>query len=679
MKCAIINYISKKNKYYSKEGTFHMETITKGNKLFKSGKFLMTAAATVAVIASATAPALISANADSTSATTSVSADPTHTVANWKANDQTIIAANFKSQNITSVDQLASYKVVWGDTLSGIAQHFNTTVDKITAQFGITDPNFIVSGVAVQDQHLYAAPTANTTAATTVAQGTTSAQNATTGATASHGDASSTNNSVVSGSTGSSQAAATSSDDTHIGGASDVIGSVDTGANAGSGSASTVPANGNSNAASSSEAPAAGSHTGSQAGSSADDTNIGGASSVIGDVDNGSGSGANVTPTTPAGNNSQASSSSEAPAGSDAGSAAPTKPADSNSNAGSSSAAPTTPTPSTGNDTEPSTVVPVNPKDGDHFNGVDSLTGYSYGILTYQASTGYWLDTFGNDRDPYNPQNIRHTADQIAAIKAADEKAHEIVPGTDITRPDDGDTNIGGASDVIGDVNNGSGSDANVTPTTPADNNSQASSSSEAPAASDAGSAAPTKPADSNSNAGSSSTVPAVSNSDASTAAPTDSASSAATTPQTPATSGSDTSTVAPTTNGSDAASSSAAPSTPKPSTGNDAQPSTVVPANPKDGDHFNGVDSLTGLSYGILTYQASTGYWLDTFGNDRDPYNPQNIRHTADQIAAIKAADEKAHEIVDGTELTRPDDGADSGSSNIGSASDVISSIIGG
>jgi len=416
-----------------------METITKGNKLFKSGKFLMTAAATVAVIASATAPALISANADSTSATTSVSADPTHTVANWKANDQTIIAANFKSQNITSVDQLASYKVVWGDTLSGIAQHFNTTVDKITAQFGITDPNFIVSGVAVQDQHLYAAPTANTTAATTVAQGTTSAQNATTGATASHGDASSTNNSVVSGSTSSSQAAATSSDDTHIGGASDVIGSVDTGANAGSGSASTVPANGNSNAASSSEAPAAGSHTGSQAGSSANDTNIGGASSVIGDVDNGSGSGANVTPTTPAGNNSQASSSSEAPAGSDAGSAAPS-----------------TPNPSTGNDTEPSTVVPVNPKDGDHFNGVDSLTGYSYGILTYQASTGYWLDTFGNDRDPYNPQNIRHTADQIAAAKAADEKAHEIVPGTELTRPDDGansgSSNIGSASDVISSI-----------------------------------------------------------------------------------------------------------------------------------------------------------------------------------------------------------------------------------
>jgi len=272
--------------------------------------------------------------------------------------------------------------------------------------------------------------------------------------------------------------------------------------------------------------------------------------------------------------------------------------------------------------------------------------------LTYQASTGYWLDTFGNDRDPYNPQNIRHTADQIAATKAADEKAHEIVPGTDITRPDDGDTNIGGASDVIGDVNNGSGSDANVTPTTPADNNSQASSSS---------------------------TAPAVSNSDASTVAPTDSPSSAATTPQTPATSGSDTSTVAPTTNGSDAASSSETPTTPKPSTGNDAQPSTVVPANPKDGDHFNGVDSLTGYSYGILTYQASTGYWLDTFGNDRDPYNPQNIRHTADQIAAAKAADEKAHEIVPGTELTRPDDGANSGSSNIGSASDVISSIIGG
>ena len=639
-----------------------METITKGNKLFKSGKFLMTAAATVAVIASATAPALISANADSTSATTSVSADPTHTVANWKANDQTIIAANFKSQNITSVNQLASYKVVWGDTLSGIAQHFNTTVDKITAQFGITDPNFIVSGVTIQDQHLYAASTANTTATTTVAQDTTSAQNAATGATASRGDAASTNNSAVSGSTNSSQAAATSSDDTHIGGASSVVGSVDTGANAGSGSASTVPANGNSNAASSSEAPAAGSHTGSQAGSSANDTTIGGASSVIGGVDTGSGSGANVTPTTPAGNNSQASSSSEAPAASNSGasSATPTTPQ-----------TPATPKPNTGNDAQPSTVVPANPKDGDQFNAVDPVTGYSYGILTYQASTGYWLDTLGNDHDPYNPKNIRHTADDIAAAKAADEKAHEVVPGTDITRPDDNDTNIGGASDVIGGANNGSSAD-------------------------------------------SSSTAPAVSNSGAS---------SAATTPQTPATSASDTSTVAPTdsassaaptTNGSDASSSAQTPATPKPNTSNDAEPSTVVPTNPKDGDQFNAVDPVTGYSYGILTYQASTGYWLDTLGNDHDPYNPKNIRHTADDIAAAKAADEKAHEVVPGTDITRPDQltgganthtaqpatntpysgtpsnstpvetqgpayDAPADSTNVGSASDVISSIIGG
>ncbi|WP_273946192.1 SEC10/PgrA surface exclusion domain-containing protein, partial [Leuconostoc mesenteroides] len=110
---------------------------------------------------------------------------------------------------------------------------------------------------------------------------------------------------------------------------------------------------------------------------------------------------------------------------------------------------PTTSKPNTGNDTEPSTVVPDNPKDGDQFNAVDPVTTYSYGILTYQASTGYWLDTSGNDIDPYNPQHIRHTAAQIAATKAADDKAHEIVPGTDITRPDDDDTNIGGSSEVI--------------------------------------------------------------------------------------------------------------------------------------------------------------------------------------------------------------------------------------
>ncbi|MCS8600199.1 hypothetical protein EFJ84_00005, partial [Leuconostoc citreum] len=101
------------------------------------------------------------------------------------------------------------------------------------------------------------------------------------------------------------------------------------------------------------------------------------------------------------------------------------------------------------NGSQMTTVPPVNPKDGDQFAGIDPVTKFSFGTLTYQASTGYWLDTYGNDRDPQNPQNIRHLAAEIAAAKAADEKAHEIVPGTDVTRPDDGDTNIGGASEVI--------------------------------------------------------------------------------------------------------------------------------------------------------------------------------------------------------------------------------------
>ncbi|WP_223321187.1 hypothetical protein [Leuconostoc mesenteroides] len=129
-----------------------------------------------------------------------------------------------------------------------------------------------------------------------------------------------------------------------------------------------------------------------------------------------------------------------------------------------------------------------------------------------------------------------------------------------------------------------------------------------------------------------------------------------------------DTSTVAPTTNGSDAVSSSETPAAPTAPADSGSQMTTVPPVNPKDGDQFAGIDSLTGFSYGTFTYQASTGYWLDTFGNDHDPYNPQSIRHTAAQIAADKAADEKAHEIVDGTDVTRPDD-----ETYIGGASEVI------
>uniref|UniRef100_UPI0023617995 hypothetical protein n=1 Tax=Leuconostoc mesenteroides TaxID=1245 RepID=UPI0023617995 len=229
--------------------------------------------------------------------------------------------------------------------------------------------------------------------------------------------------------------ASSTNDDTNIGGASEVV-------NDQTGSSSTVASS--TPASEPSEAVPAGdtstvipAPTAPVASSTNDDTNIGGASAVVNDQTDNSNTVASSAPVV--------EPSESVPAGGTSAVA----PTTNGSDASSTSETPAMSEPSTSNDAEPSTVVPVNPKDGDQFNGVDPLTDFSYGIFTYQASTGYWLDTYGNDRDPYNPQNIRHTADQIAAAKAADEKAHEIVPGTELTRPDDGDTNIGGASEVI--------------------------------------------------------------------------------------------------------------------------------------------------------------------------------------------------------------------------------------
>lgn len=106
---------------------------------------MMTAAATIAVVASATATTLTSINADDSVApakvTTSQKAESqenhmykghrfdapirveTHDI--WTANSESVIADNMSKQGIKSVDQLGDYKVVWGDTLSTIAAHFN--------------------------------------------------------------------------------------------------------------------------------------------------------------------------------------------------------------------------------------------------------------------------------------------------------------------------------------------------------------------------------------------------------------------------------------------------------------------------------------------------------------------------------------------------------------------------
>ena len=141
-------------------------------KLFKSGKFMMTAAATIAVVASATATTLTSVNADGSAApekvTTSQKVEPreNHTYKGhvfdapirvetydiWTANSESVIADNMSKQGIKSVDQLGDYKVVWGDTLSTIAAHFHVDTNELAQRFDIVDVNYIAAGITMKDQ-----------------------------------------------------------------------------------------------------------------------------------------------------------------------------------------------------------------------------------------------------------------------------------------------------------------------------------------------------------------------------------------------------------------------------------------------------------------------------------------------------------------------------------------------
>ena len=134
-------------------------------KLFKSGKFMMTAAATIAVVASATATTLTSINADDTVAPAKVTSEnhmykghrfdapirvETHDI--WTANSESVIAKNMSKQGIKSVDQLGDYKVVWGDTLSTIAAHFHVSAEELAQRFDIADVNYIAAGITMNDQ-----------------------------------------------------------------------------------------------------------------------------------------------------------------------------------------------------------------------------------------------------------------------------------------------------------------------------------------------------------------------------------------------------------------------------------------------------------------------------------------------------------------------------------------------
>ncbi|WP_439818726.1 LysM peptidoglycan-binding domain-containing protein [Weissella paramesenteroides] len=73
----------------------------------------------------------------------------------WQANSQLVIQKNMNIQHVYSTDDLSNYRVVWGDTLSGIAKYFNISVEELAIRYHIVNPNFILAGVTLEDQHLF--------------------------------------------------------------------------------------------------------------------------------------------------------------------------------------------------------------------------------------------------------------------------------------------------------------------------------------------------------------------------------------------------------------------------------------------------------------------------------------------------------------------------------------------
>ncbi|WP_193408642.1 LysM peptidoglycan-binding domain-containing protein [Leuconostoc mesenteroides] len=123
-----------------------MKNKTLGNKLFKSGKIIVAVAGISIISASAVMPALSTATADSRTFKYDNSAF------NWVANDQKTVDKNIKSQGITSINDLSNYRVVWGDTLTVIANHFHTTPEELKNKFNIANVDFIVAGYELRNQ-----------------------------------------------------------------------------------------------------------------------------------------------------------------------------------------------------------------------------------------------------------------------------------------------------------------------------------------------------------------------------------------------------------------------------------------------------------------------------------------------------------------------------------------------
>ena len=286
-------------------------------KLFKSGKFMMTAAATIAVVASATATTLTSVNADDSAApakvTTSQKVEPsenhtykghvfdapirveTHDI--WTANSESVIADNMSKQGIKSVDQLGDYKVVWGDTLSTIAAHFHVSTDELAQRFGIADVNYIAAGITMKNQaninelesqvvhdaqwngEYNAKVAASQASDAAQSTGASDVANAQTNATATTPDATPIVQAPVANTDVPDQAAQSS--DTHVGGASDVINNIADGAKTNQ-TPVVTPADKPEAETPKTDAPAPTTNTDKGA-----DTNIGNASDVIKGVDDG--------------------------------------------------------------------------------------------------------------------------------------------------------------------------------------------------------------------------------------------------------------------------------------------------------------------------------------------------------------------------------------------------------
>lgn len=472
-----------------------MSLIINPAKLFKSGKFMMTAAATIAVVASATATTLTSVDADDSATSQKVEPSENHTYKGqeydapirvethdiWTANSESVIADNMSKQGIKSVDQLPDYKVVWGDTLSTIAAHFHVSTDELVQRFNIADANYIAAGITMKNQvninalesqivhdaqwngEYNAKVAASQASDAAQSTGASDVANAQANATVATPDATPTVQAPVANTDVPAQAAQSS--DTHVGGASDVINNIADGAKTNQTPVATpateAPAEAQKPEAQTPKTDAPAPTTNTDKGA---DTNIGNASDVIKGVDDGKDTPAAQPAPVEAQTPASETPKTDVPAGSE--SATPTAPATPVETQSPASEAPVA------NDkpeaqAPTNTTVPANPVDGSTFIALSPSSngsfGGSYGPLTYHTSfsgisvsdlthgaqQGLWLDTNGNALNPYYPVEIFYTKQDVDNLVTRYNDAQTPVPGTELERPDQ---LVGGASGVMNSI-----------------------------------------------------------------------------------------------------------------------------------------------------------------------------------------------------------------------------------